>query len=127
MTRLPAQRVTAVALSIVPGLGHWYLGEKGAGLLLGMIWLLPLLLAVYCRNFAPNFFLSFASIFWMILMSIHGIAIFSAARPGRYCKSGGELWRINAMLLILVLMLYLTAGYIIQNFLTVWIEVWVPL
>lgn len=117
--RLPSERVAAVALSIVPGLGHWYLGEKVEGTRMGLIWLAPLALGFLGYHFAPRLFLGAAPLLWIILMVTHCFAVFSVARPQRYCQSVGEARVVSAVLMGLVLTLYLVTGYIIQSFLQV--------
>lgn len=123
LRRLPSERVTAAALSIVPGLGHWHLGEKEEGLRLGLIWLATFMAAVFFYFFMPRLLLAVAPLLWAALMSIHSFAVISAARPRFYCRSAWEVLVVSLVLLGLTLVLYLVAGHIIQSFLQVRITV----
>jgi|GEM_PF-3235947 hypothetical protein len=121
--RLPSDRVAAAALSILPGLGHFYLGERDAALRAAAVWLAPLMLAIFLYYSAPRVLLFFAPLIWIMLMVIHSFVVASAARPGSYGKSILEVRTIWLILLALVWLLYLVVGYAIQSSLVVWLEV----
>ncbi|MCL2001037.1 MAG: zinc finger Ran-binding domain-containing protein [Planctomycetes bacterium] len=122
---IPGERRKALALSVIPGLGHFYLGEI-TGLIWSAVWLGTIGFFVFVRTAysgAPTFLpmgLSFLSVplsFAAVL--IHTAAAVSATAPARFCRTNREARAVALSVCALVFTGYLLTIPLIYS----WLEV----
>jgi hypothetical protein len=113
---LPEARRRAAVLSVIPGLGHFFLRAVFPGIGLLAVWLAIVIYFFFLRAAWSRLFLFSAAMLWLAAMLVHVLAVVSAAGPDRHCRTAGEAKIVAFCLSGIVLAGYLAAAFIIQQY-----------
>lgn len=118
---IPGENLKALALSLIPGLGQLFLGERERAVRYFLIWLAPLFLGLAFYAGVPSLLVFLAPVLWSAAMILHIMAAVDAVRAGQHCRTNMEVRVIYISLVVGFMILYYLLGSALQPRITVYI------
>jgi len=119
--RIPGDHLIALALSLLPGLGQLYLGERRKAAVFFLTWLAPFAIGAYLYHSYPRLLLLLSRFLWAAAMLAHTRAAMDALKAKLHCRTFWEVRIIYIFLIACFATLYYLIGSALQGRLVVYV------